>query len=233
MVRCEFMSCVDSCFGTLGMNENHSLPEYYWNVKSQEQRIYLICKEIQSLHDEISDIISGVITSINFESDNITVKSDDDTELSITKTGDSYLFTVNGSNSFYCAGDFTDNYDLDKMFNTGRFIFNPSICKNIPSAIGSLTNPSELLVAKYHDSKDNVLKFYQKITCYNGQGNISNFVRFNNGSKWNDWSSGASTSIASDETYGVVKTGKGISNNNGVIDTNIRYDSDSDILIIE
>lgn len=48
------MTCVDSCFGTYGMNENHSLPEYYWNVKSQEERIYLICKEIQTIYDRLT-----------------------------------------------------------------------------------------------------------------------------------------------------------------------------------
>lgn len=49
------MSYKDSCFGTLGMNQNHSLPEYYWNVKSQEERIYLICKEIQTIYDRLTD----------------------------------------------------------------------------------------------------------------------------------------------------------------------------------
>lgn len=49
----ESMSFIDSGFGTFGMNENHSLPEYYWNVKSQEERIYLICKEIQKIYDQL------------------------------------------------------------------------------------------------------------------------------------------------------------------------------------
>lgn len=48
---------------TAGMNLTNELPEYYWNVKSQEQRIYLICCKIEELYkrlDSEDDRISGL-----------------------------------------------------------------------------------------------------------------------------------------------------------------------------
>ena len=48
--------CFDEWMGgTLGMNPNNSLPEYYWNVKSHEERIYLICCEIQKIYAELQE----------------------------------------------------------------------------------------------------------------------------------------------------------------------------------
>lgn len=49
------MTCKNDCYDTFGMRQNHSLPEYYWNVKSQEERIYLICKEIQTIYDRLTE----------------------------------------------------------------------------------------------------------------------------------------------------------------------------------
>lgn len=47
------------------MNPTNELPEYYWNVKSQEQRIYLICTKIEELRTlvdsydaKIDDLVS-------------------------------------------------------------------------------------------------------------------------------------------------------------------------------
>lgn len=47
------MSVRDYDGGTLGMRLNNELPEYYWNVKSQEQRIYLICQKIEELYTKL------------------------------------------------------------------------------------------------------------------------------------------------------------------------------------
>lgn len=45
---------------TLGMNPTNELPEYYWNVKSQEQRIYLICCKIE----EIKELFNSEVAKI-------------------------------------------------------------------------------------------------------------------------------------------------------------------------
>ena len=56
---------MDEYCGTLGMTPTNELPEYYWNVKSQEQRIYIICTKIEELKKlvdsygaKIDDLIS-------------------------------------------------------------------------------------------------------------------------------------------------------------------------------
>ncbi len=38
-----------------GMRLTNELPEYYWNVKSQEQRIYLICLKIEELYKRLDE----------------------------------------------------------------------------------------------------------------------------------------------------------------------------------
>ena len=49
--------------GTLGSNPAFELPEYYWNVKSQEQRIYLICRRIEELNAQIEQNKADIATN--------------------------------------------------------------------------------------------------------------------------------------------------------------------------
>lgn len=49
--------------GTLGSNSSFTLPEYYWNIRSPEQRVYLICRRIEELDSEIEQNKADIATN--------------------------------------------------------------------------------------------------------------------------------------------------------------------------
>lgn len=156
----------------LSIVSDGSLSKTYTSVQSTPKNI-----ELSNTNYWVASGISG---NFSVSSDHKSINSYTDSFINVEDKAGDYHLVLNASNSFDCGDSFDKSYTLNTMFETGRYIINPSKCTGIPNVIANYTNGYELTIFKFSNSGETNLKYQQRIVGKNS------YIRTYTNS-WSEW----------------------------------------------